>query len=139
MWAFCSLQASPACRAYYQQRRALGDGHNQALRALANRLVAFLHGCLSTRRLYDEEAAWGSLKSSPPDGRSLGASAGPASPSVWSSFASRTQRPDPLPGWGRHLRVTDMGCLAGRDLCAVSGTGTCTGRGWALRVRPRTC
>ena len=65
MWAFCSLQASPGCRAYYQQRRALGDGHNQALRALANRLVAFLHGCLSTRRLYDEEAAWGSLKTEP--------------------------------------------------------------------------
>ena len=65
MWAFCSLQASPGCRAYYQQRRALGDGHNQALRALANRLVAFLHGCLSTRRLYDEEAAWSSLKTEP--------------------------------------------------------------------------
>ena len=61
MWAFCSLQASPGCRAYYQQRRALGDGHNQALRALANRLVAFLHGCLHKRRLYDEETAWGGL------------------------------------------------------------------------------
>ncbi len=61
MWAFCSLQTSPRCRAYYQQRRALGDGHNQALRSLANRLVAFLHGCLSTRRLYDEEMAWGGL------------------------------------------------------------------------------
>ena len=65
MWAFCSLRASPGCQAYYQQRRALGDGHNQALRALANRLVAFLHGCLSTRRLYDEEAAWGGLKTEP--------------------------------------------------------------------------
>ncbi len=61
MWAFCSLQASPGCRAYYQQRRALGDGHNQALRALANRLVAFLHGCLHKRRLYNEETAWGGL------------------------------------------------------------------------------
>ena len=61
MWAFCSLQASPGCRAYYQQRRALGDGHNQALRALANRLVAFLHGCLRERRLYDEKMAWGGL------------------------------------------------------------------------------
>ncbi len=60
-WAYCSLQASPGCRAYYQQRRALGDGHNQALRALANRLVAFLHGCLHKRRLYDEEMAWGGL------------------------------------------------------------------------------
>lgn len=61
MWAFCSLQASPGCRAYYQQRRGLGDGHNQALRALANRLVAFLHGCLHKRRPYDEEMAWGGL------------------------------------------------------------------------------
>ena len=59
--AFCSLQASPGCQAYYQQRRALGDGHNQALRALANRLVAFLHGCLHKRRLYNEETAWGGL------------------------------------------------------------------------------
>ena len=65
MWAFCSLQASPGCRTYYQQRRALGDGHHQALRALANRLVAFLHGCLGKRRPYDEEAAWGSLKTEP--------------------------------------------------------------------------
>ncbi len=56
----CSLHGSPGCRAYYQQRRALGDGHNQALLSLANRLVAFLHGCLSTR-LYDEEIAWGGL------------------------------------------------------------------------------
>lgn len=61
MWAFCSLQASPGCRAYYELRRAAGDGHNQALRALANRLVAFLHGCLHKRRLYDEEVAWGGL------------------------------------------------------------------------------
>ena len=34
MWAFCSLQASPGCRAYYRRRRAIGDGHHQALRAL---------------------------------------------------------------------------------------------------------
>ena len=61
MWAFCSLQSSPGCRAYYQQRRALGDGYHQALRALANRLVAFLHGCLHKRRLYGEEMAWGGL------------------------------------------------------------------------------
>ena len=60
MWAFCSLRASPGCRAYYQRRRAIGDGHHQALRALGNRLVGYLHGCLRARRLYDEAAAWGS-------------------------------------------------------------------------------
>ncbi len=43
----------------------LSDRHHQALRALANRLVAFMHGCLSTRRLHDEEAAWGGLKTEP--------------------------------------------------------------------------
>ena len=38
-WAFCSLQASPGCRAFYDQRRTAGDLHHQALRALGNRLV----------------------------------------------------------------------------------------------------
>ena len=47
MWAFCSLRASPGCRAYYRRRRAIGDGHHQALRALGNRLVGYLHGGLS--------------------------------------------------------------------------------------------
>jgi hypothetical protein len=32
--------------------------HNDALRRLANRLVGILHGCLKTRALYDEAAAW---------------------------------------------------------------------------------
>jgi hypothetical protein len=58
-WAFCSLQASPGCRAFYDQHRAAGDLHHQALRALGNRLVGILHGCLHTRTLYDEHTAWG--------------------------------------------------------------------------------
>ncbi len=37
--AFCSLTRSPGCRNFYDQRRAAGDLHHQALRALANRLV----------------------------------------------------------------------------------------------------
>jgi hypothetical protein len=57
-WAFCSLLTSPGCRAFYDQRRAAGDLHHQALRALANRLVGYLHGCLQTRTLYDEHTAW---------------------------------------------------------------------------------
>ena len=50
--------AGPGCRAYYRRRRAIGDGHHQALRALGNRLVGYLHGGLRSRRLYDEATAW---------------------------------------------------------------------------------
>ena len=58
-WAFCSLTTSPGARAYYDQRRATGAGHHQALRALGNRLVGILHGCLHRHALYDEHTAWG--------------------------------------------------------------------------------
>ena len=58
-WALCSLRASPGCRAFYDRRRAAGDLHHQALRALGNRLVGYLHGCLRTRSRYDEATAWG--------------------------------------------------------------------------------
>ena len=57
-WAFCSLQASPGCREFYDQRRAAGDLHHQALRALGNRLVGYLHGCLRTHTPYNEHTAW---------------------------------------------------------------------------------
>ena len=59
LWAFAALTASPGARAFYDARRAAGDTHNRALRALANRLVGILHGCLRTPRLYDEHTAWG--------------------------------------------------------------------------------
>jgi transposase len=58
-WAFCSLQTSPGARAHYDQRRAAGDTHHQALRALANHWVGILHGCLRHRTPYDEHTAWG--------------------------------------------------------------------------------
>jgi transposase len=58
-WAFASLSASPGARAYYDDRRRVGDGHNQALRALGNRLVGLLHGCLTGQAIYDESIAWG--------------------------------------------------------------------------------
>jgi len=45
-WAFCSLSTSPGRPAYYDQRRSAGDLHHQALRALGNRLVGILYGCL---------------------------------------------------------------------------------------------
>jgi hypothetical protein len=57
-WAFCSLSNSPGCRAFYDERRAAGDLNHQALRALGNRLVGILHGCLNHRTLYNENVAW---------------------------------------------------------------------------------
>jgi transposase len=59
MWAFAAITASPGARAFYDQHRAAGDTHQQALRALANRLVGILHGCLRHDTRYDEHIAWG--------------------------------------------------------------------------------
>jgi hypothetical protein len=56
--AFASLNASPGARALYDDLRARGIEHNDALRRIANRLVGILHGCLKTRTLYDEATAW---------------------------------------------------------------------------------
>jgi transposase len=56
--AQCALLRSPGARAYYDQQRARGSGHNAALRQLANRLVGILHGCLKTGTHYDESTAW---------------------------------------------------------------------------------
>ena len=58
LWAFASLTASPGARAFYDARRAAGDGHHQALRALRNRLVGILHGCLAHHTAYNETTAW---------------------------------------------------------------------------------
>jgi hypothetical protein len=57
-WAFNAISRSPGARALYDRRRAAGDTHSGALRVVANRLVAILHGCLRTRTLYDEPTAW---------------------------------------------------------------------------------
>jgi transposase len=57
-WAFCAITRSPGARAYYDQRRTAGDLHHQALRALGNRLVGILHGCLRHHTNYDEQTAW---------------------------------------------------------------------------------
>ena len=56
--AFSALNVSPGARAFYDDLRARGIEHNDALRRLANRLVGILHGCLKTRTLYDEATAW---------------------------------------------------------------------------------
>ena len=62
-WAFCSLNTSPGCRAFYDQRRQTADLQHTALRALGNRLVGILHGCLRNHTCYDEDTAWGHRQS----------------------------------------------------------------------------
>ena len=57
-WAFCALTTSPGARAFYDQHRAADDTHHQALRALGNRLIGILHGCLRHKAIYDEHTAW---------------------------------------------------------------------------------
>jgi hypothetical protein len=57
-WAFASLNVSPGARTFYDRRRAAGDTHHAALRALGNRLVGILHGCLVHHATYDEGIAW---------------------------------------------------------------------------------
>lgn len=57
-WAFCALTTSSGARAFYDQHRAAGDTHHQALRALGNRLVGILHGCLRHHTHYNEHTAW---------------------------------------------------------------------------------
>jgi hypothetical protein len=56
--AFTALTASPGARAYYDELRARGTGHDDALRRVASRLAGVLHGCLKNGRLYDEATAW---------------------------------------------------------------------------------
>jgi transposase len=56
--AFAALTASPGARAFYDHHRARGATHHQALRALSNRLVGILDGCLRHRTTYDEAVAW---------------------------------------------------------------------------------
>ena len=56
--ALCALSSSPGARTFYDQHRAAGDTHHQALRALGNRLVGILHGCLRHHTAYSEDTAW---------------------------------------------------------------------------------
>jgi transposase len=58
LWAFSALRPSPGARRFYDRQRANGKSHHQALRALGNRLVGVLHGCLSNGQRYDEHVAW---------------------------------------------------------------------------------
>jgi transposase len=56
--AFAALTSSNGARRYYDSHRARGATHHQALRALSNRLVGILHGCLRHHQRYDENHAW---------------------------------------------------------------------------------
>ncbi len=58
-WAFSSLRTSPGARSFYDRQRASGKTHHQALRALGNRWVGILHGCLEHRERYREDIGWG--------------------------------------------------------------------------------
>jgi len=58
LWAFAALTASPGARRCYDAHRARGATHHQALRALGNRLVGILHGCLARQVAYQEQLAW---------------------------------------------------------------------------------
>lgn len=60
-WAFSSLTKSPGAAVYYRLQRSRGKTHQQALRAVANRWVGILHGCLRDRLSYDETIAWPDL------------------------------------------------------------------------------
>jgi transposase len=56
--AYTALNNSPGARAFYHRQRARSATHYQALRALANRLVGILHGCLRSHTPYQEHHAW---------------------------------------------------------------------------------
>ena len=61
-WARLSIRNSDGARAFYDEQRAKGAGYHQAIRALGNRLVGCLHGCLEHRTLYNEDIAWAHRK-----------------------------------------------------------------------------
>ncbi|MCV7076513.1 transposase, partial [Mycobacterium szulgai] len=57
-WALCAISNSPGARAFYDQQRHVKVPHHKALRALGNRLVGILHGCLRHQQPYNEHTAW---------------------------------------------------------------------------------
>ena len=61
LWAFSALTRSEGARRRYDSLRERGQTHHQALRALGNRLVGILHGCLTNRQIYQEDVAWRTL------------------------------------------------------------------------------
>jgi transposase len=66
-WAFAALTWSPGARAHYDQRRAIGDHHNAALRNVANKLIGRLWWCIAKTQPWDEAAAWPAMKTAAED------------------------------------------------------------------------
>ncbi|CAN5295785.1 IS110 family transposase [soil metagenome] len=64
--AFAALTSSAGARAYYDSHRGRGATHHQALRALGNRLVGILHGCLRHKTTYSEDTAWPKINKEDP-------------------------------------------------------------------------
>lgn len=58
LWAESALNNSPGARQFYDRLRARGKLHNEATRVVANKLVGYLHACLSNHRPYHELTAW---------------------------------------------------------------------------------
>jgi hypothetical protein len=58
LWALAALSNCPGARVLYDAHRAKQQSHDQALRAVANRLVGILHACLEHHALYDTSVAW---------------------------------------------------------------------------------
>jgi hypothetical protein len=58
LWAFAAINGSAGARALYDRQRERRATHHQALRALANRRVGILDGCLRHHTTYDESIAW---------------------------------------------------------------------------------
>ncbi|MGH3029101.1 MAG: transposase, partial [Gaiellaceae bacterium] len=58
LWAFSSISTSPGARRFYDSQRVRGKTHHQALRAVANRWVGILQGCLAHHERYREDIAW---------------------------------------------------------------------------------
>jgi transposase len=56
------LPGRQGARRYYDQLRGRGKTHHQALRAVANRLVGILHGCITHREPYREDVACPALE-----------------------------------------------------------------------------
>ena len=96
LWAFASLSASPGARLFYDTHRAAGDTHHAALRALWNRLVGILHGCLDHHKAYDEVMPGATVPNNflrPLDIYSRGMSIGPAASSCVAKSTSTPKRP----------------------------------------------
>jgi len=56
--ALSALTVSPGARACYDELKARGIGHDDAMRRVASRLTGILHGCVKTGCEHDEAVAW---------------------------------------------------------------------------------